>query len=260
VLISELDKFADKGLMADPALEALITAAHRSPDNIARNAARHPVETLDFFGLQPDMTVLEILPASGWYTEILAPYLAAKGRLYVAHFSPDGILPYMPQVLEMFEKRMNREPEIFAKITVRHINPPKEISVTPPGTADLALTFRNVHNWIMADQENEYFAAFFQALKPGGVLGVVEHRAKPEASMDSMHKTGYVTEAYVKQIAESAGFVFEAASEINANPKDATDHPDGVWSLPPFLRGGEEYLRIGESDRMTLRFLKPADA
>ena len=208
------------------------------------------------------MTVLEILPALGWYTEILAPYLAERGRLYIAHFSPDGILPYMPAVLGMFEDRIIREPEIFGRITVRHINPPREVSVTPPGTADLALTFRNVHNWLMADQEHEYFRAFFQALKPGGVLGIVEHRAKPDADMRSMHTTGYVTEAYVKEIAEGAGFDFEAASEINANPRDNSDHPDGVWSLPPFLRSGDEekYLAIGESDRMTLTFRKPAEA
>jgi len=246
--------------MADTTLEALVSAPHRSPGNIARNGARHPVKTLEFFGLKPDMTVLEILPALGWYTEILAPYLADKGRLYVAHFSPDGILPYMPAVLGRFEDRMTREPEIFGRVTVRHINPPREISVTPPGTADLALTFRNVHNWIMADQEHEYFAAFFQALKPGGVLGIVEHRAKPGADMHSMRTTGYVTEACVKEIAERAGFVYEAASEINANPKDTTDHPKGVWSLPPFLGSGDEpeFRDIGESDRMTLKFRKPA--
>ena len=248
--------------MSDSTLEALVTAAHRRPDNIARNAVRRPVETLEFFGLKPDMTVLEILPALGWYTEILAPYLAEQGRLYVAHFSPDGILPYMPKVLEMFERRMIREPDVFAKVTVRHINPPVEVSVTPPGSADLALTFRNVHNWIMADQEHEYFGAFYRALKPGGVLGIVEHRAKPGASLDSMHVTGYVTEAYVKEIASRAGFEFEAAIELNANPKDSADHPDGVWSLPPFLRSGddEKYKTIGESDRMTLKFRKPVDA
>ena len=218
------------------------------------------METLRFFGLNPDMTVLEILLALGWYTEILAPYLAAQGRLYLAHFSPDGILPYMPTVLGMFEDRMHREPEIFGKVTVRHINPPKEVSVTPPGTADLAMTFRNVHNWIMADQEHAYLAAFYQALKPGGVLGIVEHRAKPAADMNSMRTTGYVTEAYVKEIAAQAGFQFEAASEIKANAADTTDHPRGVWSLPPFLQSGDEakYLAIGESDRMTLRFRKPA--
>jgi predicted methyltransferase len=240
----------------------LVAAGHRSPKNIARNAARHPVETLEFFDLKPDMTVLEVLPALGWYTEILAPYLAERGRLYVAHFSPDGILPYMPAVLGMFEDRIVREPEIFGRITVRHINPPREISVTPPGTADLALTFRNVHNWIMADQEHAYFGAFYQALKPGGVLGIVEHRAKPDADMKGMYTTGSVTEAYVKEIAERAGFLFEAGSEINANPRDDTDHPDGVWSLPPFFRSGdtEKYRAIGESDRMTLRFRKPSEA
>lgn len=242
-----------------PELNTLINGEHRHPRNIARNAARHPLETLEFFGLRADMTVLEILPAMGWYTEILAPYLADKGRLYAAHFSPDGILPYMPKVLEMFEDRLVNEPETFAKVIVRHINPPGEVSVAPPGSVDLALTFRNVHNWIMADAEQAYFAAFFQALKPGGVLGIVEHRAKPDASMESMRTTGYVTEDYVKEIAANAGFEFDAASEINANPADTADHPEGVWSLAPFLRSGKEepYLSIGESDRMTLRFVKP---
>lgn len=248
--------------MIDKTLAALVAGKHRSEQNIARNATRHPVETLSFFGLEPDMTVVEILPALGWYTEILAPYLADRGRLYVAHFSPDGLMPYMPKVLRMFEDRIASQPEIFGKITVRHINPPKEISVTPPGTADLALAFRNVHNWIMADQEHEYFAAFFQALKPGGVLGIVEHRARPDADMKSMRTSGYVTEAYVREIAQRAGFVLEASSEINANPSDSTDHPHGIWSLPPSLRSGDEdrYKAIGESDRMTLRFRKPMDS
>jgi predicted methyltransferase len=246
--------------MTQPTLEALVSGKHRSKENIARNGARHPVEALEFFGLKPDMTVLEILPALGWYTEILAPYLAERGRLYVAHFSPDGLLPYMPKVLEMFEERIAREPEIFGRVIVRHINPPKEVSIAPPGTIDLAMTFRNVHNWVMADQEHEYFAALFRALKPGGVLGVVDHRAKPGADMDSMHKTGYVTEAYVKEIAKRAGFVFDASSEINANPRDTTDHPHGVWSLAPFSRSsGETHKAIGESDRMTLKFRKPTD-
>ena len=205
--------------MAGQDLRTLIEAPHRRPANIARNAARHPVETLEFFGLAPDLTVLEILPAFGWYTEILAPYLADEG----------------------------------------HINPPNEVSVAPPESVDLAMTFRNVHNWIMSDQEDEYFKAFYQAVKPGGVLGVVEHRARPGASMESMHKTGYVTEDYVKEVAAKAGFEFEGTSDINANPKDTTDHPNGVWSLPPILQSGEDdrFRAIGESDRMTLKFRKP---
>lgn len=248
--------------MAHATLEAIAAGKQRSPENIARNGARHPVETLEFFGLAHEMTVLEVLPAFGWYTEILAPYLADRGRLYAAHFSPDGLMPYMPRVLQMFEDRIAREPEVFGRVIVRHINPPQEVSIAPPGTVDLALTFRNVHNWIMADQEHEYFAAFFRALKPGGVLGIVEHRARPDADMKSMHKTGYVTEACVREIAERAGFAFDAASEVNANPNDSTDHPNGVWSLPPFLQSGDEetYRAIGESDRMTLRFRKPADS
>jgi len=245
--------------MAGQDLRTLIKAPHRRPANIARNAARHPVETLEFFGLAPDLTVLEILPAFGWYTEILAPYLADEGLLYVAHFSPDGILPYMPKALEMYEKIARRNPEIYGKVTVRHINPPNEVSVAPPESVDLAMTFRNVHNWIMSDQEDEYFKAFYQAVKPGGVLGVVEHRARPGASMESMHKTGYVTEDYVKEVAAKAGFEYEGASDINANPKDTTDHPNGVWSLPPILQSGEDdrFRAIGESDRMTLKFRKP---
>ncbi len=127
----------------------------------------------------------------------------------------------------------------------------------------MVLTFRNVHNWIMVDQEHEYFAAFYQALKPGGVLGVVEHRALPDAGMDVMHTSGYVTEAYVKEIAAKAGFEFVASSEINANSKDGTIHPRGVWTLPPTYRLGdqdrEKYAAIGESDRMTLKFVKPTN-
>ncbi len=245
--------------MSSLTLSELVEAPHRDPRNIARNAARHPVETLEFFGLEPDMTVLEILPALGWYTEILAPFLADRGRLYLAHFSPDGLLPYMPRVLEMFEDRLVNERALFAGVITRHINPPHEVSIAPADSVDLALTFRNVHNWIMADAEADYFTCFFKALKPGGVLGVVEHRAPQGASMESMRTTGYVTEAYVKEVAAAAGFEFEAASEINANPADTAMHPDGVWSLPPFLRSGktDPYLSIGESDRMTLRFRKP---
>jgi len=234
---------------------------HRSEANRARNEFRHPVETLEFFGLAADMTVIEILPSRGWYTEIMAPYLRDHGKYYAAHFSPNASLSYMAPNLRNFEEKITAEPELYGKITVRHLNPPHEVAIAPPESADMALTFRNVHNWIMADQEHEFFAAFYAALKPGGVLGVVEHRAKPDAGMDVMRTSGYVTEAYVREVAAAAGFEFVGSSEINANPKDPTVHPEGVWTLPPNFRMGDEdrskYAEIGESDRMTLKFVKP---
>ena len=242
-------------------LEALANGHHRSEQNRARNDYRHPAETLAFFGLEKDMTAVEILPAGGWYTEIIAPYLAGEGKLYVAHFSPNSSLSYAAGSLQGFEEKITNSPEIYGKITVRHIDPPHEVVIAPPETADLAMTYRNVHNWIMVGQELEYFETFYAALKPGGILGVVEHRALPGSSMQIMETTGYVTEQYVKEIAMKAGFEFVASSEINANPKDLTKYPEGVWSLPPTYQLGdqerEKYSKIGESDRMTLKFQKP---
>lgn len=242
-------------------LEQLADGEHRSATNIARNSARHPVETLEFFGLQPDMTVVEILPSTGWYTEIIAPFVRDQGKFYAAHFSPNASLSYMPPNLRAFEDKITAEPQLYGKITVRHLNPPHEVVIAPPESADMALTFRNVHNWIMADQQHEFFATFFAALKPGGILGIVEHRAKPNAGMEIMRTSGYVTEAYVKELAAAAGFEFVASSEVNANAMDPTVHPRGVWTLPPNYRLGDEdrakYEAIGESDRMTLKFRKP---
>lgn len=234
---------------------------HRSDTNRARNEFRNPKETLEFFGLAADMTVIEILPSTGWYTEIMAPYLRDHGKYYAAHFSPNASASYMPTILRGFEEKITTDPDLYGKITVRHLNPPNEVAIAPAESADMALTFRNVHNWIMAGQEHEYFATFYKALKPGGVLGVVEHRAKPDAGMDVMRTSGYVTEAYVKEVAAAAGFEFVGSSELNANPKDPTVHPEGVWTLAPNYRMGEvdrdEYMEIGESDRMTLKFVKP---
>jgi predicted methyltransferase len=234
---------------------------HRSESNRVRNESRNPVETLEFFGLAADMTVIEILPSRGWYTEIMAPYLRDHGKYYAAHFSPNASASYMPPNLRNFEEKITADPDLYGKITVRHLNPPNEVTIAPPESADMALTFRNVHNWIMAGQEHEYFATFYEALKPGGVLGVVEHRAKPDAGMDVMRTSGYVTESYVKEVAAAAGFEFAGNSELNANPKDPTVHPEGVWTLPPNYRMGDvdrdKYMTIGESDRMTLKFVKP---
>lgn len=260
-IINSNSAFADNHLEEVFSLEAISNGPHRSDSNKARNDSRHPIATLDFFGLRKDMTVVEILPATGWYTEIIAPYVAAEGKLYAAHFSPNSALTYAARSLEGFEEKVTGNPEIYGKITIRHIDPPYEVIIAPPASADLAMTFRNVHNWIMAGQELEYFETFYAALKPGGILGVVEHRALPGSSMEIMETTGYVTEAYVIEIAEKAGFEFVASSEINANPKDLTDYPAGVWTLPPSYRLGDddrdEYTAIGESDRMTLKFRKP---
>lgn len=242
-------------------LTELSVGNHRSAANIARNDFRHPVATLEFFGLEPDMTVIEILPSTGWYTEIIAPYVRDHGKFYAAHFSPNTSLSYMPPNLRAFEEKLTANPELYGRVTVRHLNPPHEVVIAPAQSADLAMTFRNVHNWIMAGQEHEFFATFYAALKPGGVLGVVEHRAKPEAGMDVMRTSGYVTEQYVIDVATAAGFELVAKSEINANPKDPTVHPQGVWTLPPNYRLGDvdraKYTDIGESDRMTLKFIKP---
>lgn len=242
-------------------LAELSVGQHRSATNIARNVYRHPVETLEFFGLKPDMTVIEILPSTGWYTEIIAPYVRDHGKLYAAHFSPNASLSYMAPNLRAFEEKITAEPHLYGRVTVRHLNPPHEVVIAPPESADLAMTFRNVHNWIMAGQEHEFFASFYAALKPGGILGVVEHRAKPDAGMEVMRTSGYVTEQYVIDVATAAGFELVAKSEINANPKDPTVHPQGVWTLPPNYRLGDvdraKYTEIGESDRMTLKFIKP---
>lgn len=253
--------FADHHGGAHASLEQLAIGKHRSDANIARNAERHPVETLAFFGLERDMTVIEILPSTGWYTEIIAPYVRDAGKFYAAHFSPNASLSYMAPNLRNFEEKITADPSLYGKITVRHLNPPHEVVIAPPESADMALTFRNVHNWIMADQQHAFFATFYAALKPGGILGIVEHRAKPDASMEVMRTSGYVTEAYVKELAAAAGFEFVASSEVNANAKDPTEHPRGVWTLPPNFRLGDEdrdkYAAIGESDRMTLKFRKP---
>ena len=234
---------------------------HRSPANIARNEFRNPVETLEFFGLEPDMLLIEINPGGGWYAEILAPYLRDNGRYYAAHFSPNSPINYHRPALERFEAKLNNNPELYGKVTVRHLYPPQESAIGPAGGADMALTFRNVHNWIMSNQEHDYFAAFFANLKPGGILGVVEHRAPSGSGMEIMRTTGYVTEEYVKEIAAAAGFEFVDSAEINANPRDTKNYSEGVWTLPPTFQLGdtdrERYAAIGESDRMTLKFRKP---
>ncbi len=234
---------------------------HRSSENMARDVYRHPQQTLEFFSVEPNMTVVEIWPGGGWYSEILAPYLRDKGRLYAAHFSADSKVAYFTKSLKSFIEKTAAQPEIYGKIILTELNPPAKVEIAPAGSADRVLTFRNVHNWMKSGTADAVFTAMYAVLKQGGMLGVVEHRAIAGREQDPQAKSGYVTEDYVIKLAEKAGFILLLKSEINANPKDTTEHPVGVWTLPPSLRlkddNNTKYLAIGESDRMTLKFVKP---
>ncbi|QIL88830.1 methyltransferase [Microbulbifer sp. SH-1] len=249
------------GAVQADTLQGAIKGDQRTPANVARDKYRHPAETLAFFHVKPEMTVVEIWPGGGWYTEILAPMLKDKGTLYAAHFPKATEVGYFKNSLAKFEEKMAADKDTYGAVKLTEFVPGGGSEIAPAASADAVVTFRNVHNWMGGNNEQAAFKAFYAALKPGGVLGVVEHRAKPGTSLEDMKKSGYVTQDYVIELAKNAGFVLEESSEINANPKDSADHPKGVWTLPPSLRLGDEdkdkYLAIGESDRMTLRFRKP---
>lgn len=238
----------------------ILQSKHRKGVFVLRDKYRHPVETLTFFDVKSDMTVVEIWPGLGWYTEVIAPYLSV-GKLYAAHFPTNTDVPYYGVTRSIFVDKMMLSKDTYKAVEMSTFDPANGVLKVPDGSADRVLTFRNVHNWLRSESEAAAFELFFKALKPGGVLGVVEHRAKPNADWETMKDTGYMTEAYVIELAENAGFVLEAKSEVNANPEDTADHPSGVWTLPPTLRLGTKdklnYLNIGESDRMTLKFRKP---
>ncbi|BBA32376.1 uncharacterized protein sS8_0408 [Methylocaldum marinum] len=246
----------------DQALDQALQGDHRDPANRERDKYRHPKETLQFFGLRPDMTVVEISPGRGWYTEILAPVLRDRGKLYAVGFGParPGLPEYAIKMQTAFEAKLKARPQFYDQVVLTSMQNPKQADFAPPGTADMVLTFRNVHNWIADGTADDMFKAMYRALKTGGTLGVVEHRAKPGTLPEEIKKSGYVTEDHVVALAEKAGFKLADRSEINANPKDTKDHPKGVWTLPPNLRMGdqdrERYVAIGESDRMTLKFIK----
>lgn len=245
----------------DPALTAIASGAHRPDASRARDAHRHPVETLTFFGLEPGMTVVEIWPAAGWYTEIIAPYLRDKGKYYAAHWDPEAKPEFIRKGVQAFREKLAARPDLYAGTEMTVFALPDKLDIAPAGTADMVLTFRNIHNWMASGSAEVAFAAMFRALKPGGVLGVVEHRGDPGVAQDLKAKTGYVNEDFAIRLAEQAGFMLEAKSDVNANPKDTKDYEKGVWTLPPTLALGdkdrEKYLAIGESDRFTLKFRKP---
>ncbi|MCG2635318.1 MAG: methyltransferase [Gammaproteobacteria bacterium] len=259
---------------APPDAAALIREAmageHRDLSNRERDGYRHPLETLQFFGWQPEMQLVEVWPGSGWYSELLAPITRPRGRYHAAGFDTlsETAPAYRARIQKAWLAKLVARPEVYDHTVVTTLGTPLAGAITPPGSQDMVLTFRNVHNWLKAGSAPEMFAAFASALKPGGILGVVEHRANPGTSLELMKQSGYVTEAEVIRLAEAAGFELADRSEINANPADSKAHPDGVWSLPPTLKScqtltGDEqlvcqapYRAVGESDRMTLKFRK----
>jgi predicted methyltransferase len=240
---------------------AALSGDHRSEKNTQRDAFRHPQATLEFFGLEADMTVIELSPSGGWYTEVLAPLLAAEGNYYAAHNAPNGSA-YSRRSLGGYLQKLGKDNDRYGKVMVTTLAPPEFVAIAPAGSADMVLAFRNVHSWMGENTIAAVFSAAFDGLKPGGVFGVVQHRAKDGRDVETMKKTAYVSEGFVIAAARSVGFELAGRSEVNANPKDPADHAQGVWELPPSL-GGEEKERaakraIGESDRMTLKFVKPA--
>lgn len=236
---------------ADPIATA-IAASSRTPKNVARDPYRHPAETLAFFGVTPSQTVVEYAPSGGWYTEILSPLLRDHGTFYA--LQPTG------RYLDGYKTFLAANPAVYDKVKV--VAFPEETAKIPAGSVDTVLTFRNVHNMVMAGNETATFKAFFDVLKPGGTLGVVDHRLPEDRDIALEKSSGYLKLSTIRRIAQAAGFEYVGASEVNANPKDTADWPKGVWTLPPTLSqkdvDKDKYLAIGESDRMTLKFRKPA--
>ena len=242
------------------ALTVILAGDQRTPEERARDVYRHPKETLLFFGIRPEMKVLEIWPEPGWYTAVIAPLVREKGKYYAAVIAPDPSSKYITHRLEEYHARLAARPDVYDRVTVVTF-PLDGTDVLPPGSVDMVVTFRNIHNWMARDQAAQAFRTMFRALKPNGVLGVVEHRGNPAVPQDPKAKSGYVNEDYAIKLIEEQGFRLVATSGVNDNPRDTKDYEQGVWTLPPTYRLGakdhDKYAAIGESDRFTLRFVKP---
>lgn len=263
------DPAAEAVAAADPAtvsaLKAALAGPQRSADNKARDVYRHPEEMLLFFGVRPDATVVELWPGgNGWFTEVLAPFLRERGKLIATNFDTTGPADsYQTKNGNKYLAKLKADPGSYDKVEVVTVKDTKTLSLGADGSADLVLTFRNTHGWVKDGIESDIYAAAFKVLKSGGVFGVEQHRAKPGPVADAKKQaeTGYLPEDFVISRVEAAGFKLVAKSEVNANPKDTKDYEKGVWALPPALQNGEtdkaKYQAIGESDRMTLKFVKP---
>jgi predicted methyltransferase len=242
------------------ALDNILAGSQRPAENSARDRYRHPKDTLLFFGIRPEMTVLEVWPEPGWYTEIIAPLVRERGKYYAAVIAPDPQSKYVTARLSDYQQKLASKPDVYGAVAVVTF-PSDGGDVVPPGSLDMAVTFRNIHNWMAEDSASQAFATLYKALKPGGVLGVVEHRGNPAIAQDPKAKNGYVNEDYAIRLIEGQGFRLVGESQVNANPKDTKDYEQGVWTLPPTYRLGEQdrrkYADIGESDRFTLKFVKP---
>jgi len=249
------------------ALDAAIAGDHRSDENKARDKFRRPKETLEFFGFRSDMTVVEIWPGGGWYTEILAPALKDSGKLYAAQYSVNPAYGYQRRYFGTFLSKLGAKPDIYRQVEITTLDFPYALAIAPAGSADMVLTFRNAHNWVNPGYGKEAaslaFKVMFDALKPGGVLGLVDHRWPDPKTEDPNADNGYISEERIIELAKAAGFELAARSDMNRNSEDDHEHPQGVWTLPPSLALGDEdrekYLAIGESDRMTLKFVKPVE-
>lgn len=243
----------------DPALASAVASPERSPNFVARDGARHPAEELAFFGLKDDQHVVELWPSGGYWTEMLAPYLKAKGHYTVALPVPGDAEE--DAAVKRWHERIAPHQERYGTIAETRLGP-KHFDIAPPASADLVLTFRNLHNWMEGGYAAEALAACFRALKPGGILGIEDHRGRADRPQDPKAESGYVRQDYAIALAKAAGFEFVGSSEVNANPKDTADWPKGVWTLPPTLTLGEQdrakYVAIGEADNFVLKFRKPA--
>lgn len=260
-----VETMAQTDAATSAALDTALAGSHRSERNRARDRFRHPKETLTFFGLRQDMTVVEIWPGGGWYTEVLAPVLKGKGKLYAAQYGSGATFDYQREENAALKDKARKNPAVFGELQFTSLWAPDELAIAPAGTADMVLTFRNVHNWVEPQYKQDaaaLFGAFFKALKPGGILGITDHRWPDPKTEDPGARNGYVSEDRVISLAKAAGFELVASSAVNRNPKDTHDHGNGVWTLPPDLsvpkgEDRQKYVDVGESDRMTLKFRKP---